>query len=151
MTINVVTLVGRTGQDAEIKYFETGSVKAKFSLAVDRGGSKDNRITDWFNIEAWGRLAEFSGEWVKKGQMLAISGTMELQSWTDQAGNTREFPVIKAQDIRFAGSKRENQGGGGSSYASAPSSSTSAGSSYGASSSAPAYAGPSNAAVDIPF
>ena len=144
--MNSVVIVGRVGQDPEIKYFESGSVKAKFSIAVDRGGSRENRITDWFNIEAWSRLAEFAGEWIKKGQMLSISGTMELQSWTDQAGNLREFPIIKAQEIRFAGSKRENSGGGGNTSYSAPTSSASTGS-------APTYAAaaPSAASVDIPF
>jgi single-strand DNA-binding protein len=48
---NVVVLVGRVGQDPEIKYFESGSVKAKLSVAVNRTFSKENQITDWFSIE----------------------------------------------------------------------------------------------------
>lgn len=112
--VNSVVLVGRTGQDPEIKYFESGSVKAKFSIAVDRNFSKENKETDWFNVEVWGRQAEFVGEWVKKGQLLSVTGQVEMQRWTDQAGNPREWPQIKASDIRLEGSKRDNLATAGS-------------------------------------
>ena len=105
---NVVFLVGRLGQDPEIKYFESGSVKARFSVAVDRNLSKENRITDWFNVETWGRNAEIVGEWIKKGQLVSISGQMEIQRWTDQGGNPREYPMIRANEIRMEGGRREN-------------------------------------------
>jgi len=105
---NSVVLLGRLGQDPEIKYFESGSVKVKFSIAVDRNFSKENKQTDWFSIEAWGRTAEFVGEWVKKGTLVIVTGTMEVNRYTDQAGNPKEWPYIKASDVRFAGSKRDN-------------------------------------------
>ncbi|MBY0404666.1 MAG: single-stranded DNA-binding protein [Cyanobacteria bacterium] len=108
MVVNSVVIVGRTGQDPEIKYFESGSVKAKFSLAVDRTFSKENRETDWFNIEVWGKKAEFVGEWVKKGQLLSVTGQMEIQRWNDQAGNPKEYPLIKAVEVNFVGSKKDN-------------------------------------------
>jgi single-strand DNA-binding protein len=110
--MNVVYLIGRVGQDPEIKYFESGTVKATFSVAVDRNFSKENRETDWFRVEVWGRQAEFVGEWVKKGQLLAVTGQVEVQRWKDQAGNERETPVIKATDIRLEGSKRDQQTAG---------------------------------------
>lgn len=112
--VNSVVLVGRTGQDPEIKYFDSGSVKARFSIAVDRNFSKENKETDWFNVEVWGRQAEFVGEWVKKGQLLAVTGQLETQRWTDQAGNPKEYPIIKASDIRLEGSKRDNMAGANS-------------------------------------
>jgi single-strand DNA-binding protein len=112
--VNSVVLVGRTGQDPEIKYFDSGSVKARFSIAVDRNFSKENKETDWFNVEVWGRQAEFVGEWVKKGQLLAVTGQLEVQRWTDQAGNPKEYPIIKASDIRLEGSKRDNMAGANS-------------------------------------
>jgi single-strand DNA-binding protein len=106
--INTVILVGRVGQDPEIKYFESGSVKARFSVAVDRSFSRENKVTDWFNIEVWGRQAEFASEWIRKGTMVAITGQIEVQRWTDQSGNVRETLIVKAQDIRLVGSKRDN-------------------------------------------
>lgn len=105
---NSVVIVGRLGQDPEIKYFESGSVKARFSLAVDRTFAKENKITDWFSIEVWGRQAEFVGEWVKKGSLVSVSGTMEVNRYTDQAGNLKEWPYIRATDVRFVGSKRDS-------------------------------------------
>ncbi len=106
--MNTVVLVGRLGQDPEIKYFDSGSVKAKFSIAVDRNFSKENKETDWFNIEVWGRQAEFVSEWVKKGSLVSVTGQLEVQKWTDQAGNPKEWPSIRASDVRFVGSKRDS-------------------------------------------
>lgn len=122
--MNQVILMGRLGQDPELKYFESGSVKARFSVAVDRNFGKENKVTDWFNVEVWGKQAEFVGEWVKKGQLVSIVGSLELSRWTDNTGNVRETPVVRAQDIRMEGSKRDNaaatgqpaMAGGGSGY-----------------------------------
>jgi single-strand DNA-binding protein len=115
--INNATLLGRLGQDPEVRYFDSGSVKARFSLAVDRPGKGEAKQTDWFNIEAWGKLAEFSGEWLKKGTLVSVQGSIEINNWQDQTGNTRETPLIRASEIRFAGSKRDSQAGqGNSSY-----------------------------------
>jgi single-strand DNA-binding protein len=121
--INHTVIVGRLGQDPELRYFEAGTCKSRFSLAVDRpGGSRENKTTDWFNIEAWGKLAEFSGEYLKKGMMVSVQGSIEVDVWTDQTGNPRENPSIRASAINFVGSKRDNEayrqqgGGGGSSY-----------------------------------
>lgn len=126
---NSVFIVGRCGQDPEIKYFDSGSVKARFSVAVDRTLSRENRITDWFSIEVWGKQAEIAGEYVKKGQLVSIIGSIEVQKWTDNTGNTRESCVIRCNEFRLEGSRRDNQSyqqqsgggyGGGNSYQSQP-------------------------------
>jgi single-strand DNA-binding protein len=105
---NSVVMVGRLGQDPEIKYFESGSVKARFSIAVDRTFSRENKVTDWFSIEVWGRQAEFVGEWIKKGSLVSVTGQLEVNRYNDQAGNPKEWPYIRATDVRFVGSKRES-------------------------------------------
>ena len=65
--VNSVVVVGRVGQNPEMKYFDSGKVKVNFSVAVNRWDSKTKEeITDWFNIEIWDKQAEFAGEWVKK-------------------------------------------------------------------------------------
>ena len=114
-SINSITLVGRAGKDPEIKYFDSGSVKASFSLAVDRPGSKENKVTDWFNIEAWGRLAEVMGEYLKKGTQIAVSGRAAERRYNDAAGNEKSWLSITANDIKLLGSRRESEG-----YASMP-------------------------------
>ena len=111
---NHVVLVGRAGKDPEIKYFDSGSVKASFSIAVDRPGSKENRVTDWFNIDAWGRLAEIMGEYLKKGGQVVVSGRLSERRYKDTAGNDKSWLSVVANDIKFVGSaRRDNEGGGG--------------------------------------
>lgn len=106
--VNIVVILGRLGQDPEVKYFESGKVKATFSVAVDRTFSKENKVTDWFNIEVWDRQAEFVGEWVKKGALVSVTGRLDVNRYNDQAGNPKEYQLIRATDVRFAGSKKDN-------------------------------------------
>ena len=107
--MNTAVLVGRVGRDAEIKYFESGKVKANFSIAVNRWDPKTkSEVADWFNIDVWDKLAEFAGEYVKKGVQVAVDGRIGQNQWTDKApGNERENFLIIASSIRLLGSKRD--------------------------------------------
>ena len=107
--VNSVVVVGRVGQNPEMKYFDSGKVKVNFSVAVNRWDSKTKEeITDWFNIEIWDKQAEFAGEYVKKGIQVAIDGRIAQNKWTDKAtGNERESFLIVANSIRLLGSKRD--------------------------------------------
>lgn len=107
--MNTVVLVGRVGRDAEIRYFESGKVKANFSIAVNRWDPKTkSEIADWFNIDVWDKLAEFAGEYVKKGTQLVVEGRIAQNKWTDKAtGNDRESFLVVANNIRLLGSKRD--------------------------------------------
>ncbi len=96
--INHVALVGRVGQDPEVAHFDSGAVKAKFSLAVNR----TKEITDWFDVEVWGRQVDFVTQWVKKGSAVTIQGRLDIQSWQDQQGVKREKAVINATNVGFA-------------------------------------------------
>ncbi|HEY9885618.1 MAG TPA: single-stranded DNA-binding protein, partial [Vampirovibrionales bacterium] len=74
---NNVTVVGRAGKDAELKYFDNGKAKAEVSIAVNRmPGSKDD-VTDWFKIIFWDRTAEIAGEYVKKGSLIGVEGSLD--------------------------------------------------------------------------
>ena len=107
--MNTVVLVGRVGRDAEIKYFESGKVKANFSVAVNRWDAKTkSEVADWFNVDVWDKLAEFAGEYVKKGAQLVVDGRIAQNKWTDKAtGNERESFLVIANNIRLLGSKRD--------------------------------------------
>ena len=106
--MNTATIVGRAGQDAEIKYFESGKVKTNFSLAVGRWYSKTKEeVTDWFNVEVWDKQAEFAGEYIKKGRQVAVDGRISISKWTDQSGEERERFLIVANTVRLLGSKRD--------------------------------------------
>ncbi|MDO5307038.1 MAG: single-stranded DNA-binding protein [bacterium] len=106
--MNTVTVIGRAGQDAEIKYFESGKVKTTFSLAVNRRDAKTKEeVADWFNIEVWDKQAEFAGEYIKKGRQVVVDGRISISKWTDQSGEERERFLVVANNIRLLGSKRD--------------------------------------------
>ena len=106
--MNTATVIGRAGQDAEIRYFESGKVKTTFSLAVTRWDSKSKEnVTDWFNIEVWDKQAEFAGEYIKKGREVAVDGRISISKWTDQTGEEKERFLVIANDIRLLGSRRD--------------------------------------------
>lgn len=106
--MNTAVLVGRVGRDAEIKYFESGKVKANFSVAVNRWDSKTkSEVTDWFNIDVWDKQAEFAGEYIKKGRLVAVDGRIQSNKWKDASGEERERYLIVANNVRLLGSKRD--------------------------------------------
>lgn len=109
--MNTVTIVGRVGRDAseDFKSFDSGKTKARFSVAVNRWDSKTkSEVTDWYNIEIWDKQAEFAAEYVKKGRLVAIDGSIANSRWADKTtGNERESFFIRANTIRLLGSKRD--------------------------------------------
>ena len=106
--MNTATVIGRAGQDAEIRYFESGKVKTTFSLAVNRWDSKSKEnVTDWFNIEVWDKQAEFAGEYIKKGREVAVDGRIYISKWSDKTGEEIERFLVVANDIRLLGSRRD--------------------------------------------
>lgn len=108
--MNTATIVGRAGQDAEIKYFESGKVKTNFSLAVNRWDAKTKEeVTDWYNIEVWDKQAEFAGEYIKKGRQVVVDGRISISKWTDQSGEERERFLIVANNVRLLGSRRDTE------------------------------------------
>ena len=107
--INSVVVVGRVGQDPEMKYFESGKVKTTFSLAVNRWDSKTKgEVTDWFNIELWDFYV-FAGEYVKKGKLVAVDGRLAMSKWNDASGSSRERYFVRAQNMRLLGSKNSQE------------------------------------------
>jgi single-strand DNA-binding protein len=105
--VNQVTIVGRVGQDPELRYFESGNSLASFSLAVNR--PTKNKETDWFDIKLWGRQAEIAGEYVRKGSLVGILGQLDFESWNDKnSGDLVTKPVIAATDLRLLGSKSDS-------------------------------------------
>ena len=106
--MNSTVVVGRAGQDAEIKYFESGKIRTTFSLAVNRWDAKTKaEVTDWFNIDVWDKQAEFAGEYIKKGRLVAVDGRIQTNKWKDASGEERERYLIVANNVRLLGSKRD--------------------------------------------
>ena len=108
MGINSVTLVGRAGRDPEVRYFESGSVVANLTIAVNRRSR--NEEPDWFNLEIWGKQAQVAADYVKKGALLGISGSYKVDKWTDRnTGEGRSKPVIRVDRLELLGSKRDGE------------------------------------------
>lgn len=107
MSLNVVSLVGRVGGDPDIKFFESGSVKCKLTLAVRRR-TKNSDEPDWFNLELWGNEAKIAGEYVRKGSLIGVQGFLKFETWSDRAtGANRTSPIIKVDRLELLGSKRD--------------------------------------------
>lgn len=119
MTLNVVNLVGRAGANPEVKYFDSGSVLCKLPLAVNRR-SRNSDQPDWFNLEIWGKTAEIAGNYVQKGKLIGIQGSLKIETWTDKnTGGQRSRPTIKVDRLELLGSKRDNDQGAVSNYSDA--------------------------------
>ena len=108
MGINSVTLVGRAGRDPEVRYFESGTVVANLTMAVNRRNRDDE--PDWFNLEIWGKQAQVAADYVKKGSLIGINGSFKLDSWTDRnTGEERNKPVVRVDRLELLGSKRDSE------------------------------------------
>ena len=108
MAINSVTLVGRAGRDPEVRYFESGTVVANLTMAVNRGNRSDE--PDWFNLEIWGKQAQVAADYVKKGSLIGITGSFKLDSWKDRnTGEDRNKPVVRVDRLELLGSKRDSE------------------------------------------
>ena len=106
--MNNVVLVGRAGQDPEMKYFESGKVKTSFSIAINRWDSKvKDNVTDWFNVELWDKVAEVAGEYVKKGKLVAIDGKLAVSKWSDASGSSKERFFVRANNLKLLGGKND--------------------------------------------
>ena len=111
MGVNSITLVGRAGRDPEVRYFESGSMVANLTLAVNRRSRDDE--PDWFNLKIWGKQAQVAADYVRKGSLLGIIGSFKLDRWTDRSsGEERTKPVIRVDRLELLGSKRDAEGGG---------------------------------------
>jgi len=108
--LNRVQLIGRLGRDPETRYTPTGNKLCQFSVAVSRrwkdqeGGSKET--TDWFNIEAWGRLGEICEQYLKKGRLVYVEGRLQTDRY-EHEGETRFFTKVIARQVQMLDRKPE--------------------------------------------
>jgi single-strand DNA-binding protein len=116
--INLVSLVGRVGQDPELRFFDSGKVVAKMSLAVNRlRRAGEDTPPDWFDLEIWGKTAEIAGEYVRKGSMIGVTGQLSFSRWNDkETGEPRIRTVIRVDNLdllsRARGQEEEQEGEG---------------------------------------
>ena len=106
MEINSINLVGRAGREPDVRYFESGSTVANFTLAVNRIRKDDE--PDWFNLEIWGKQAQIAADYVKKGSLIGITGSLKIDSWKDKnTGEDRFKPVVRVDRLNLLSSRKE--------------------------------------------
>jgi len=94
-SVNKVILIGNLGKDPEVKYTPSGTPVAKFSIATNerfknKAGEWQDR-TEWHNIVAWDRLAEITGEFLKKSSKVYIEGRLQTSSWEDKTSGAKRY------------------------------------------------------------
>ena len=126
-SVNKAILVGRLGKDPEIRSTPSGSTVAKFTIATDerftdRNGEKQER-TEWHNVVAWNKLAEICGQYLKKGKLVYIEGSIRTDSWDDKETGQKKYRTeIVAQTMQMLDRRGDEAGGGsGGQYASSSS------------------------------
>lgn len=112
MSVNKVILLGRLGQDPELKYTPGGSAVCNFSLATteswtDKQGQKQEK-TEWHRVVVWGKLAELCNQYLAKGRQAFLEGRLQTRSWDDKDGNKRYTTEILASTVQFIGGPSAN-------------------------------------------
>lgn len=111
--MNRVTLIGRLGQDPEVRYTRSGEAVCNMSLATserwrDRDGNAQERTT-WHQIVVFGKQAEPCGQYLSKGRQVAVEGRIQVRDYQDRNGNDRKAFEIVASHVEFLGSKDDAQ------------------------------------------
>lgn len=107
---NQAVFIGRVGKDPEVRTFDNGRAVAKFSIAVNRPikDKQGNSVTDWFEVNVWGKQAELAGELVRKGALLSVCGAVHIDEWTDRDGNKQRTVKLNADGFQLLESKRDS-------------------------------------------
>ena len=109
MSVNKAILLGRLGQDPELKYTPSGQAVCNFSMATsesytDKSGNKQDK-TEWHRIVVWGKLAELCNQYLSKGSEAFIEGNIQTRSWENKEGVKQYTTEINARSVQFIGAK----------------------------------------------
>lgn len=110
--LNKVILMGRLTRNPELRYTQNNVPVCSFSLAVDRGfrnASEGQQTVDYINIVAWRGTAEFVSNWFRKGQLVAVSGRIQVRNWKNSDGENRYATEVVADECFFAESKKNDE------------------------------------------
>jgi single-strand DNA-binding protein len=111
--LNKVQIIGHLGRDPEMRYTPSGRPVTSFSTATSRSwkssAGETRTETEWFNIVAWGSLAEICNQYLKKGQQVYIEGRLQTRKWEDDEGNKRSKTEIVAREMIMLGDRRDRK------------------------------------------
>ena len=108
-TINRVLLIGRLGRDPEERTTAGGTRVSNFSLATDAYHSNNGeKTTEWHRIVVFGKVAELCNQYLKKGRLVCVEGSLQTRCWEKPPGEKHYFTDIIASRVTFLGSKEGN-------------------------------------------
>ena len=109
--LNCAIIMGRLTADPELRTTGNGISVTSFSVAVDRNYQRQGqeRQTDFINVVAWRQTAEFVSRYFRKGQMIAVQGSIQTRNYEDRNGNKRTAVEIVADNVSFCGSKEQGE------------------------------------------
>jgi len=110
--LNKVMVIGHLGRDPEMRYTPSGRPVTTFTVAVSRtwntADGERRSETEWFNIVAWGNLAEICKQYLHKGQQVYIEGRLQTRQWEDKEGQKHKNVEVVANEMMMLGDRREN-------------------------------------------
>jgi single-strand DNA-binding protein len=114
--LNKIQIIGRMGKDPEITYTKKGDPVCNFSLATterwkDKATGELKEETTWHRVSAWGRQAEIVGEYLRKGSLVYVEGSMVAREYTDQSGVKKMSWEVRMSEMKMLESKRSSDQG----------------------------------------
>ena len=108
--VNKVLLIGHLAAEPDVKATPGGTYVAKMRLATNTYAGKDDEgkakeRTEYHNLVAFGKLAEFAGQHLQKGRLIYADGRLQTSSWEDASGQKRYRTEVVVDEIRFVGPK----------------------------------------------
>lgn len=114
--VNKIFIIGRLARDPEIRYTQNGSAIANMTVATDESftGSDGNKVerTEWHRVTVFGKAAENCGNYLGKGSLVHVEGSLATRKWQDKNGQDRYTTEIKAQRVQFLDRREDGKDGG---------------------------------------
>lgn len=115
--VNMVVVLGRLGDDPQVRHTQDGTAVANITLAVnerwnDKRGEKQEKV-EWIKVVLWGKLAEVAENYLKKGDPAFVRGKLQTRSWEGKDGKKNYVTEVRADELQLLGGKADAGGGGG--------------------------------------
>ena len=111
--LNKVQIIGHLGREPEMRYTPSGRPVTTFTVAVSRtwntGDGERHSETEWFNVVAWGNLAEICKQYLTKGQQVYIEGRLQTRRWDDKEGVKHTSVEVVANEMMMVGDRGDRR------------------------------------------
>lgn len=113
-SLNKVMIIGRLGRDPELRYTQAGQPVCSLNIATDESYTDNNgnkvEKTEWHKVQVWGKSAENCANFLAKGSLAYVEGSLTTRKWQDQQGQDRYTTEIKALRVQFLDRKEQQEG-----------------------------------------